>query len=157
MYANKLVCQILDYIDEHIEEDITIKKLEEQFYYNRTYIIKRFKRDLKISITTYINTIKIRKSLNLYDSHISILNIAFRSGFNSLEYYSEVFKKIIGVSPRIYKDYFCFRKSQNREDILTIRKSLVDIETIMYKINTYRNNKKPEKNEVKSLSLIFKQ
>ena len=67
--------------------------------------MKRFKRELGISIHEYINTIRIYNSLAYFKDNNYVLSIALNNGFNSLEYFSETFKKIMGVSPTVYKNY----------------------------------------------------
>ena len=75
------------------------------FYFDKTYIMKRFKRELGISIHEYINTIRIYNSLAYFKDNNYVLSIALNNGFNSLEFFSETFKKIMGVSPTVYKNY----------------------------------------------------
>jgi YesN/AraC family two-component response regulator len=87
MYSNELICNILDYINKNIDTEITIDLLSNLFLFNRTYIMKKFKKELNISIINYINTLKIYNSLSKYNQQ-SITTIALTSGFNSLEYYS---------------------------------------------------------------------
>lgn len=71
--------------------------------------MKRFKKELGISIHEYINYIRIYNSLIYFKSDNYILSIAFKNVFNSLEYFSETFKKIIGVFPIIYKKYINYK------------------------------------------------
>ena len=92
---------ILDYLDSHLYEEISIDILSDYIGYDKYYIMKIFKNDVGISIKTYINQQKIINSLKLLEEDSYLLSIALNSGYNSLEYYSEVFSKIMGVSPSI--------------------------------------------------------
>lgn len=94
MFSNDLICNIIEYLNNNINKEITIDELSTLFYFNKTYIMKNSKKELNISIHEYINTIRIYNSLPYFKEDNYILNIAFRNGFNSLEYYSEIFKKI---------------------------------------------------------------
>lgn len=105
MFSNELVCNIIEYLNDNINKDIRIDELSLLFHFDKTYIMKRFKKELGISVIEYINTIRIYNSLNYFKDDIYILGIALNNGFNSLEYFSETFKKIIGVSPTTYKNY----------------------------------------------------
>ena len=96
---------ILDYLDSHLYEEISIDILSDYIGYDKYYIMKIFKNDVGISIKTYINQQKIINSLKLLEEDSYLLSIALNSGYNSLEYYSEVFSKIMGVSPSIYRKY----------------------------------------------------
>ena len=108
MYSNELVCNILDYLDENINTIISIDMISSIFCYDKFYIMKRFKKEIGTSIFNYINAIKIYNSLKYFKNDDSILKIALESGFNSLEYFSEIFKKVMGVNPTAYKYFIKF-------------------------------------------------
>ncbi len=153
MFSNELVCNILDYIDKNIDVEIKIDTLTNIFYFNRTYIMKKFKKELGISIINYINSKKIYNSLKYFKDQKSILEIALKSGFNSQEYYTEMFRKILGVNPLTYKKYITYIIKIDKNDIEIIQKKLIDIEQMLNSINKYQNNRKPKEMK-KKLSLF---
>ena len=155
MFSNELICNILDYLNKNFNDQIKIDELSYRFFYNRTYIMKRFKKELGISIIDYLNLKRIYESLKYFQYNKSILEIALLNGFNSQEYYSEIFKKIIGVSPLIYKKYHLFILKMNKDIIYIIQSNLIQIESILNKITKYQNNRKP-KTMVKKLSIFNK-
>ena len=71
-----------------------------------------------------------------------ILSIAFKNGFNSLEYFSEVFKKNMGVSPNIYKKYSNYKNitDKEQEKILDNLSRIINIKT---NVLNYLNHRKP--------------
>ena len=155
MYSNKLICQILNYIDTNWCNKLSINDLENKFYYNRYYIMKLFKREIGVTIFDYINNFKIYKSINeIAISNNSMITIAINCGFNSLEYFSETFKNIVGVSPSNYK------KILNREAIFNIDKydevtlNVIKINKLINKVNVYKNNIKSDKIKVKKLTIF---
>ena len=103
MYSNELVCNILDYLDKNINTDLSIDLISSIFCYDKFYIMKRFKKEIGTSIFNYINSIKVYNSLKFFKNDDSILIIALESGFNSFEYFSEKFKKVMGVNPTAYR------------------------------------------------------
>ena len=105
MFSHDLVCDILEYINKNINREITIDELVNRFYFDKTYIMKRFKKEIGYTIHYYINMMRIFNSIELYKYDNYILSIALKNGFNSIEYYSEMFKKIIGVNPLKYKKF----------------------------------------------------
>lgn len=105
MFSHDLVCDILEYINKNINREITIDELANRFYFDKTYIMKRFKKEIGYTIHDYINMMRIFNSIELYKYDNYILSIALKNGFNSIEYYSEMFKKIIGVNPLKYKKF----------------------------------------------------
>lgn len=155
MYSNKLICQILNYIDTNWCNKLSINDLENRFYYNRYYIMKLFKREIGVTIFDYVNNFKIYKSINeIAISNNSMITIAINCGFNSLEYFSETFKNIVGVSPSNYK------KILNREAIFNIDKydevtlNIIKIKNLINKVNVYKNNIKNDKVKVKKLTIF---
>lgn len=153
MYSNELVCNILDYLDENINSLISIDLLSSVFCYDKFYIMKRFKKELGISIVNYMNAIKIYNSLKYFKYDDSILKLSLKSGFNSLEYFSEMFKKVIGVSPITYKQFIKYDVRVSADEVSTIINSLVKLDELRNKVMFYRCRVKPNTLMVKKLSL----
>lgn len=145
MFSNDLICNIIEYLNNNINKEITIDELSTLFYFNKTYIMKKFKKELNISIHEYINTIRIYNSLPYFKEDNYILNIAFRNGFNSLEYYSEIFKKNMGVSPNIYKKYLSYKNINDKEEE-KILNNICRINSIKSNALNYLNHRKPKVN-----------
>lgn len=140
MYSNELICNILNYLDDNINSDISIDFISSIFCYDKFYIMKKLKKEIGMSIISYLNAIKIFNSLKFYKNNYSILKISLNSGFNSLEYYSEIFKKVIGVSPIIYKKFINFDVGISKEENDKIVNSLVNLNSLKNKVISYKNN-----------------
>ena len=153
MYSNELVCNILDYLDENINTIISIDMISSIFCYDKTYVMKRFKKELGISIINYMNAMKIFNSLRYFKYDDSILKISMESGFNSLEYFSEIFKKVIGVGPNTYKQFIRHDIRVEANEVSTIINSLVKLDELRNKVMFYRRRVKPSTVMVKKLSL----
>ncbi len=153
MYSNSLVCEILKYLNNNINKEITINELSLLFFFDKTYIMKRFKKELGITIHEYINIIRIYNSLSYFKDDNYFLSIAFNNGFNSLEYFSETFKKVLGVSPRKYKKFVNRDIDLTVEDEITVLQGISDINHIKNKIDLYLLNQKPTKYPVKKIVL----
>lgn len=154
IYSNELVCNILNYIKNNINAEITISDISNIFSYDKTYIMKRFKKELGITIKEYINIIKVLNSLTYYNSNNTILKIAILSGYNSVEYYSEVFSKLIGVSPRVYKKFIMPLSNLSEKEIQIIRTSISKLYSLENKITKYLNNQKPKKLPTRKISIF---
>lgn len=155
MYSNKLVCDIIKYIDSNIENKISIEDLENKCFYNRYYIMKLFKKEMDITIVDYINSLRIYNSITqIRDTNNSLLNIAFRNGFNSIEYFSEIFKKIVGVNPQIIRKYFKNKNSVSLVHINTINNSILNLYNLIQFKNNYLLHEKPDIIPVKKLSIF---
>lgn len=143
MFSNDLICDILDFIDDNINRKITMDELSGHFYFHKDYIMRLFKKEIHSTISDYINKKRIFQSLkDLQLSNDSILYIGLKHGFSSLEYYSEVFHKVMGVSPVIYRKFSARSMEVEDEDMKTIQKNLANISGFFENVTRYRNNRK---------------
>jgi AraC-like DNA-binding protein len=149
---NKIVLDVLSFIDNNLYEELTIDIIASTLCYDKFYIMKTFKKELGISIVTYINYLKVLRSLSFYSNDDHILKIALCNGFNSLEYYSEIFKTFLGVSPITYKKYIN-GETLSIEDMELLRNSIQGIYAYNNFINNYRNGTLLE--EDKGISLVL--
>lgn len=144
MYSNELICQILDFIDENINRKITIEEISNKFYYNRYYIMKLFKREIGFTILDYINKIRIYNAMFVIKSYsYSLTKVALMNGFYSLEYFSETFNNVVGVSPSIFKSYCKYNFTKKENDLIKIIDSWTNLQVLVEFIRKYKKNKKP--------------
>jgi len=156
MYSHTLICEIIKYIDINLNTKITIKDLENKFFYNRYYIMKLFKKEMNITVFDYINSVRIYNSMkDIRESNNSLTTVFINNGFYSLEYFSETFKKITGVSPSIYKKSCKDKYSVSDNNYYKILNASIKLKEIVDRKETYLLNTKPNISPVKSLS-IFK-
>lgn len=99
-----IIYEIVDYIEQHYQEDISLQHIAEQFYLSREYISRRFKQEMKENISDYITRLRIEKAkLLLHNPQLKINEIAELVGYRDEKYFSKVFKKIVGRSPNQYR------------------------------------------------------
>lgn len=95
---------VLNYIDQNIEKEITINELAELMHLDPTYFGNLFSQTFEISPKQYILRKKISKAqMLLLDDSIPINDIALRCGFEDQLYFSRIFKKKTGLSPINYR------------------------------------------------------
>jgi AraC-like DNA-binding protein len=136
MKPNELVSYIIDYLNNNINRFVSIDELSFYFGYEKSYIMKVFKRHIGITIKDYQNNRRILNSIKGIYNGDNLLRVALNNGFNSLEYYSEMFTKIVGVNPSIYRK-FLKHKSSNKE-IKIINVFLDKTRDLNIKLLTYR-------------------
>lgn len=153
MYSNELVVKMLNYIDDNLYKRITMDEISSIFYFNKDYLMRIFKKELDITIMDYINKRRIYNSLELLkNTDDLVIKIALNSGYSSLEYYSETFTKILGVSPLTYRKFTIVNSQISDEELEIIRTRLPDISSLLKRIDIYKNNIK--RSEVKKISLF---
>lgn len=155
MYSNSLICKILNYIEDNIKSKITIEDLEVTFFYNRFYIMKLFKKEIGLTIVEYINSIRIYNAiLIIKNTDTTLINVAFKTGFYSLEYFSEVFKQVTNLSPKKFKAHFAGKKNISIKDIEQINRSIIKLYEIANIRNIYLSKQKPSILPTKKLSIF---
>ncbi len=96
------VTQIKKYIDDNFfDSDLSLDKISEILSYNKKYISTVFKNKFKTGVCEYINILRIQHACTLMQQGVTcIKNVAYLCGFHDPMYFSRVFKKQIGVSPK---------------------------------------------------------
>lgn len=98
-----LVKKIMIYLEEHFQDKITLSKVSKEVGVCKTEICRIFKEQTTFTIMDFLNEVRIEKSLYLLkQGEMTITEIAQSVGFNASSYYAQVFKKMIGVSPKTY-------------------------------------------------------
>lgn len=99
---NDTINGIIEYINEHYAEKISLSTLSENFFVTSSHIARLFKQHLGESTVSYINRIRIEKSEKLLRQGVSIKDAAEKVGFDSLNNYYKYFNKYIGMTPAAF-------------------------------------------------------
>lgn len=104
--TNKIVLQVKQYIDCHITEKLLLPEVASIFHITPNYLSLLFKKHSDIGFSEYISQRKIDYAKTLLNQgELKVYEIAEALGFESAFYFSKVFKKVEGCSPRDYKQY----------------------------------------------------
>lgn len=96
--------QIKQYIIEHSHKDISLDALGRKVDLSPIYISKMFKEKLGINYIDFLTECRIEKAKKLLsDPEKSLKEITFEVGYHEPNYFSKVFKKMCGVSPKDYR------------------------------------------------------
>lgn len=97
----KLAENISKYIRENYNEDLCLAHLSSVFSMTPTYLSRFFKKSTGISLNEYINIVRITEAEKLLKNpDVTITQVAFACGFNDSNYFSSVFKKAKGITPK---------------------------------------------------------
>lgn len=93
------------YIDANYHKPLSLAELAGVGGLSENYLCRLFKEYTGRTIFTYIIERRIQNAIvQLISSRKKIIAVAFDCGFNDLSYFNRCFKKIIGKSPRDYRD-----------------------------------------------------
>lgn len=102
---------VLEYIEEHYDEELSLELLASIAGMNARYFCKFFYSHTQYTPINYVNFYRIEQAsflLNFTD--LPITQIAINCGFWESSYFTKVFKKFKGISPYKYRQ--CFKRSE---------------------------------------------
>lgn len=95
---------ILDYIEEHIEEDLSLDKLAQEFYVSKYHIAHIFKDNTSLSIHQYITKKRLALCKEAIQGQMNITEAYQLYGFGDYSSFYRAFKKEYGISPKDFRD-----------------------------------------------------
>ncbi len=99
------VFKTIEYIRKHCSEKISLDDIAKNVFLSKSYISAIFKEETGKSIVEQINESRVEKSKKLLsDKSISLSDIAGLCGFEDQSYFTRVFRRITGVTPKKYRD-----------------------------------------------------
>ena len=101
---SKPVRQILVTIDASLNSDLSLKRFANELFLNTSYLSSLFKKETGMTLTDYVNQQRISYAKRLLKSTtLSIQNVAATVGISDIHYFTRLFRRITGVSPREYR------------------------------------------------------
>ncbi|MDW2798361.1 response regulator [Clostridium boliviensis] len=100
-YKAHVITNVQKYIQNHVTEKLSLNEVAGVFGLSPNYLSILFKKNCQLGFSEYIARAKIDKAKKLLlERDIKIYEVADHLGFESAFYFSKVFKKVTGYSPR---------------------------------------------------------
>lgn len=93
---------ILDYLDNHLTENLTLDTLSTALYTNKYTLCHLFKRKTGLTLITYINMNRVRLSCILLKNGLTVQESGRQSGFLNAEHFIRTFTTFVGTTPGKY-------------------------------------------------------
>ncbi len=91
-------------ISENYKHKISLKTIADHLHTNPSYLSTLFKQEMGTTFTGYLNQVRISRSCELLaDSNLSLIDISMQCGFDGQSYFTKVFRKIKGLTPKDYR------------------------------------------------------
>lgn len=104
MHFKKMQHDILDYIENNYQEDLTLQKLSQEFKLSPEYLSRQFKKLFGINFKTYLTEYRLNSSLNdIVYSNLNMQEIALKHGFSSVKVFINGFKNNFHQTPYQYR------------------------------------------------------
>lgn len=104
---NALVTRCKEEVAKRLHQRITVVQLADELGVTRNYLSQLFIKEEGIPLVDYIMEQKIRSSLQaLRYTKATYGEIAYQLGFSSQSHFGQVFKKVMGMTPKQYRDQY---------------------------------------------------
>ena len=101
---DEFINQIISYIHNNYNENITNQSIGKTFNYHPNYVSSLIKRITGMPLHKYIIHVRLMNSINLLENSVlPVSEIATTCGFCDTAYFSGYFKKYFGTSPSNYR------------------------------------------------------
>ena len=94
-----IITNIIQYIYDHADEDITLTSLAEHFGYNRMSVSHLISKYIRIDLRNFVNDIRVQKVVSLQalpeNKNISTMELASRCGFKSVSSFYRAYKRTL--------------------------------------------------------------
>ncbi|MGI6123460.1 MAG: helix-turn-helix transcriptional regulator [Acetivibrionales bacterium] len=100
-----IVREVNTYLHENFNKNITLQSLADYVHVNSSYLSRLFKKETGMSIIDTLNKLRIEKAKQLLmNPKNKIFEVASEVGIDDPTYFTHVFVKYAGISPKEYRD-----------------------------------------------------
>ena len=100
----KLIGEATAYIRAHYGEPLTLEGVAQKVFVSPFYLSHLFKEELDLTFVEYLTRVRIEEAKRLLaESNLSVLGVAEKVGYEDGSYFSKVFRKVTGLTPKLYR------------------------------------------------------
>lgn len=101
---SRVIKNAVDYIAHHFPEEITLASVAEEYHVNASYLSMLFRQVTGMTFKEYLNRVRVEEAERLLtNTDYPIIDIAVACGYRDQSYFTKVFKKYTGLTPRQYR------------------------------------------------------
>lgn len=101
--SNRKIAEILHYINEHLDSDLSIDALSRQFFISRRYLMQIFQQETGYSIGKYINAKRLFWARDKIRHGMSLTDACFSSGFHHYSTFTRSYYRMFRTTPGTLK------------------------------------------------------
>ncbi len=106
MEYSQIILSALHIVHEEYDEALNLSNVARKIHVNPSYLSRKFSDEVGQSFSEYVTNYRVEMAKNLLKKNkgVSISDIAEQVGFNRLHYFSTIFKKKLGMSPKEFRE-----------------------------------------------------
>jgi len=102
-YETKTVC---DYLEAHYRSNITLDELSALVGLSKYHFLRTFTKQKGITPYRYLETVRVNHAKELLEQGVRPIDAAFQTGFSDQSHFNHFFKRLIGLTPKLYMKIF---------------------------------------------------
>jgi len=103
--AAEAIGKVRAYIEEHLDEDLSLVRLAGYIHFNPSYLSRLFKQECGVNLSEYIEAARIERAKALLrGDDLKVLEVGVRVGYEASQSFTRFFKKALGVTPQEYRE-----------------------------------------------------
>ena len=99
---SKAAIDMIEFVEKNYVDKLTLKQAAEHFGYSKQYFCKWCKREIGVAFNEFLNAVRITHARSLLSGGGSVEEVSEKCGFSDPSYFSKVFKKFVGMTPKAY-------------------------------------------------------
>ena len=99
---NQTVSKTIEYIEEHISEDLSLDTIANNLFVSKFYLSRLFKDETNSTLHQYILKKRLVLSKQLIEQGLPIINVYQKCGFTDYSNFFRIFKNEFGITPKQY-------------------------------------------------------
>lgn len=106
-WKRRLLVKVREYINGHLDEKMTLARLASSMSVSTRHLGELFKNEYGLTVVQYINGQRMDRALQLLeDTTLNISEISAELNFSDVYYFSRLFKKYFGISPKDFRNKY---------------------------------------------------
>lgn len=101
--SNQKITEILHYINEHLDSDLSLETLSKQFFISRRYLMHIFQQETGYSIGKYVNAKRLFAARDKIQHGMSLTDACYSSGFQHYSTFTRSYYRMFQTTPGALK------------------------------------------------------
>lgn len=97
--SSPLIRSLLSYLDQNLEQELSIDDLAEHFFTSKFHMMRQFRQETGTTIHSYVTEKRLFLARNMIQQGISSTEACFRAGFGSYSSFTRSYAKLFGMTP----------------------------------------------------------
>ncbi|WOO37732.1 response regulator [Anaerocolumna sp. AGMB13020] len=105
--SNEFLLQdIKEYMNEHLQEDISLQDVADKMFFSTVYFSRFFKKQTGETFSNYLLRIRMEQAVKLLEKNLKVTEISEACGYHDPSYFTRIFKEYYKYTPKDYARRF---------------------------------------------------